>query len=106
MPAHPFDLFLEPADAPADQAAVCLQLRFTRPACPDSATEALEVGPLARQARQEIFELCQLNLQATLTGLCSVGEDVENKRRTVDNFDSGDVFQMPLLGGRQLVVED
>ena len=67
--ARPLDLlqlFLQPGDAVADDAAVELELRLADAARADAARLPLEVRPRARQARQHVLELRQLHLRARL----------------------------------------
>jgi hypothetical protein len=64
------------------------------------------VTPLAGQARHEVLGLGQLNLQARLTRLGALGEDIDNQRRAVQDFDVQSLLQVALLRRAQLVVED
>ena len=82
--ARPLDLgqlFLQARDAVADDAAVELELRFADAARADAAGLPLEVRPCARQARQQVFELRQLDLRARLAAARAAGENVENQSR-------------------------
>jgi len=64
------------------------------------------VAPLAGESRQEVLVLRQLHLEAALAGLGTFGEDVEDEGRAVEDLDVEGVFQMALLRGTELVVED
>src|SRR5262249_33681832 len=71
-------------DAAPDHAAVGFELRFAGTSRPDAAAEALEVSPLPDQARKQIGELGELDLELALGGARPLGEDVEDQRGTVD----------------------
>ena len=58
------------------------------------------------QARQGVFQLGQLDLQAGLGGAGARGEDVEDQLAAVEDFDLGRFFQVANLRRRQIVVED
>ena len=64
--------------------------------------------PHTAQARQQILQLCQLYLQATLTRLGMQTKDIQNQRGTIDNLDrfAHGFLQIGLLRGRQIVVKD
>ena len=93
-------------DALADQAAVGLQLGFTRPPGPDSTSETLQVGPLADQAGQQILVLGQFNLELAFVSAGVPAKYVENQGGPVDNFDLQRAFHVALLGGCEFVIED
>ena len=46
-----------------------------------------QMRPHTRQARQTIFQLSQFHLQLALARLGMLGKDIENKRRTIEDFD-------------------
>ena len=94
------------ADAGIDEAAVFFQLRFAGAARADAAAGAAEVAPHLPQARQGVFELGQLDLQACLDGAGARGEDVEDQLAAVEHFDVGRFFEVAHLRRRQVVVEN
>ena len=53
-------------DAVVDEPAIRLELGFTRAAHADAAAELLEVGPHARESRQHVLELRELDLHLRL----------------------------------------
>ncbi|MPM77676.1 hypothetical protein SDC9_124684 [bioreactor metagenome] len=59
----------------------------------------------AEQARQSILQLCQLNLQFTLTGLRPLRKNVEDQHRAVDDRQPQHQLQISKLDGGQLVVK-
>ena len=65
-----------------------------------------ERQPLAAQAREPVAAEGELDLRAALLGVGVLGEDVEDHGRPVDGGPAEDLLEVPLLGGRQLVVED
>ena len=106
LATHALDLALEAADARADQPAVRLELRLAGAARPDRALEALEVLPLAAQARQQVLVLRQLDLQRRLAAVGPAREDVEDERAAVQHLDLERGLEPQLLGRRELLVED
>ncbi len=80
------ELLLEPGDFVEDYAAVGLDLRFTGAAHADTAALAFEVGPQARQARQQVLVLGQFDLGFGVGCLGAAREDVENQRGAVENL--------------------
>ena len=93
-------------DAPPNHAPVRLELRLAGASGPDPAPEALEVGPLPHQARQEVRELGQLDLELPLAGPRALGEDVEDQGRPVDDPKLQRSRQVSLLDGREGIVGD
>ena len=67
---------------------------------------ALQVGPHAGQARQQILILSQLHLEAALLGPGPLGENVQDQGAPVQDLDPQQLGQHPHLGGGQVVVED
>src|SRR4051812_15148305 len=98
-------LALDVDDPFAELAAVALELGLTRAAQTDAA-DALpgEVGPESGQPRQAVFELRQLDLEAPLVSRRAAGEDVEDERRAVDDFDVERALEVALLGRGEIVV--
>ena len=66
------------------------------------------MAPHAAQAGVEVLVLGQAHLQAALLGGGVQGEDVEDQGGSVDNLDrlAQELFQVGLLAGGELVVED
>ena len=89
-----------------DQPPVRLDLRLAGAAGADGALHALEVRPLARQARQQVLHLRQRDLEAALPRVRPRGEDVQDQRRSVNDLRTQRFFEIALLRRRQLVVED
>ena len=104
--AHAFELFIYFLDAPRDSAAVGFELRFTRASGSDTAAQARHFDAPSGQARQHVVELRQLDLQAAFPRAGAAGEDIEDELRAVDDLDFERFFEIALLGGRQVVVED
>ena len=87
-------------------AAVRFDLGLAGAARADAAAEARHLDALARQARQQIFELRQLHLQLALLGAGAQGEDIEYQRGAVDDAHIGGALDILDLGGRQLAVRN
>src|SRR5262249_21781975 len=102
----PVQLSFQMRDAVADDAAVELERVPADPARAGAPRLPLEVRPRARQARQGVFELRQLNLRARLAAARAAGEDVENQAAAVDDRGAGDLLQVARLRRREVVVED
>ncbi len=103
---HVLDVPSHHQDALPDPAPVGLQLRLTGAPRPDPAAQPREKDPPSRQPRQEVLELGQLHLQPPLPRARPVGEDVEDQLRAVEGLDPDRLLDVPLLGRRQLLVDD
>jgi len=64
------------------------------------------VAPLASEPRQEVLVLRELDLEAAFARPGAPGEDVEDERRAVEDLGLEGVFEVALLRGAELVVED
>ena len=74
-----FEPLLHRLDALADHAAVEFDLRFARAtAQADAAALALQVRPAPHQARRQVLQARQFDLQLALVALRARGEDVQN----------------------------
>src|SRR5690606_17454761 len=83
---HLLEFALNPADPAADETAVRLDLRLTRPASPDRAFHTLEVRPLPGKSRQKVFHLSQCDLEAALPRPGTSREDIEDQGGPVDDL--------------------
>ena len=108
LAAHLVQCLPEVLNSRPYQPSVGLNLRFSRPPCPDAAAQAFEVRPLSGKAWHEVLVLGQLHLQTAFAGLGPRGKDVEDQRGTVDDLDVlvEGPFEVALLRWRQLVVAD
>src|SRR5439155_1443430 len=82
-PAGPFDVAqpaVELADARPHATAVHLELGLARAARAHAAAEPREVRPLARETRQQVLELGELDLHLALEASRPLREDVEDER--------------------------
>jgi hypothetical protein len=57
------------------------------------------------QASRQMLELCQLYLQFTLEGACTLREDIENEASTIKNAAFDQSFQVAFLRSSQGMVE-
>ncbi len=101
-----FHLALEHADALAHAAAVDFELGFPRTAQADAAADARQVRPHVGQTRQQIFQLRQLHLQLPLRGMRALGENIQDQPGAIEHLHVQHLFQVALLRGRQLPIED
>jgi hypothetical protein len=76
------------------------------PRKPDAALLALEVGPAAHQARRQVTELRELDLELALGAPRPPREDVEDEAGAVEHALADQPLEVALLGGRQLVVDE
>ncbi len=111
---HPADLPqlpLQLGDLAADEPPVGLQLGLAGAAGADGGLAAGRVlphqmAPHAGEAGQQIFVLGQLHLEPPLAGGGPLGEDVQDEGRAIQHLDPQVLGEGPLLGGREVVVED
>ncbi len=96
---------LQVTNAMIDQAPIFFQLGFAGAARANAPADAAEVAPHLPQARQRVFQLRQLDLQARLGGAGAGGEDVEYQFTAVKDFELRRFFQVADLRRRQIVVE-
>ncbi len=99
---------LQVTNAMIDQAPIFFQLGFAGAARANAPADAAEVAPHLPQARQRVFQLRQLDLQARPRAVCGGaggGEDVEYQFTAVKDFELRRFFQVADLRRRQIVVE-
>ncbi len=101
-----FQSLFQMTDALADAPAVDFELRFTRAARADAAAQPRQMRPLARQARQQIFELCKFYLHLALVAARALGENIEDQLAAIDDAHFERRFQIALLRRRQVFVDD
>jgi hypothetical protein len=104
-PADVFNLFRNRMDALSDAAAIRFQLRFARTSRPDSAAQPRQGGSHPDQARQEVLQLGELDLQLSFLRPRPPGKNVENQLRPVDYFPVNRILDLSQLCGCQLIVE-
>ena len=102
---HLVEAVVERLDAAADQAAVGLELRFTRTAQTDAALLALEVGPAAHQARRQVLELRELDLQLAFEAARALREDVEDQAAAIEHAALEFLLEVAFLAGRERVID-
>lgn len=64
------------------------------------------MGPHARQAGEEVLELGEFDLELAFACARTLGEDVQNQARAVNDFRACEFFEIPGLDGREVVVKD
>src|SRR5690606_2050191 len=84
---------------------VGLELRFTRTTQTDTTALALKVGPPANEARRQMRELRELDLQLALGRLRAAREDVEDQAGAVEYARFEHALEVALLAWAQRVVE-
>ena len=104
--AHFAQVALEARDAFLDAAAVPFALGLARAPRADAAGLAREVGPHAGEARQEIVQLGEFDLETAFAGAGPAGENIENEPGAVEPLAAGEFLQIAALGGREFVIKD
>ena len=107
LAAHDLQFARDFVDALLHSAAVGFELRFAFAAAhADAALLPRQVAPEPRQARQQMLELRQFDLQLAFARAGALGEDVEDERRAVENLAVENLLQVAALRGGKFVVED
>ena len=88
------------------QSAVGLELRLAGTAQADAALLPFEVRPAAHQARRQVLELRELDLELALEAAGALREDVEDQAAAVEHAPAGQLLEIALLAGRQRVVDE
>ena len=96
---------LQHRDLAANDPAVGFELCFARSAESDTTANAREVGPHARQARQQILELGQLDLQLGLVAARARREDIENDLGAIHDAHAEALFQLDALYWGETLIE-
>src|SRR5438128_11614520 len=104
--AHALELLVDFLDAPGNSAAVGFELCFARASRADSAAQPRHLDTVAGQPRQHIVELRQFDLQTALPRAGAPGEDVEDELGAIDNFYLKLLLEIPLLGRREVLIEN
>ena len=89
---------LDLLDAAVDSAAVGFELGFTGPAGSDAAAQAGHRRAMSGQARQQVVELREFDLQLAFPGPRAAGEDIEDQLGAVEDFTVERLFEIALLG--------
>lgn len=97
---------LEQLHALAEQAAVGFQLFLTRATQTDAPLLTFKVGPALNQAGGKMLQLGQFDLQLALVALGTQRKDVEDQCGTVDYPTLQHTLQIPLLGSRNVMIEN
>ena len=100
-----FQPLLDLADTLADQALVRFQLGFARAAQTDATLLPFQVSPAPDQSGRQVAQLGQLHLQLAFVALRPLREDVEDQTSPVQDPHLESLFEVPLLAGRQGIVE-
>ena len=103
---HFVNLAAEQGDSLLDPPPVAFQLGFAGAAPADAALLPLKLRVQRRQPGQQIIELGQLHLQFAFPRPRPLGEDVQDKLRSVQDAPLQRVGQVPLLGRRQFIIEN
>ena len=104
--AHAFQFHFHRLDALGNPPPVGLQLGFARTAGADAAALPRHLHAMARQPRQHVVQLRQFHLQAPFPRAGARGENVEDQLGPVDDLGGQRLFEIALLGGAQVLIED
>ena len=89
----------------ADDAPVRFELGFAGSAEADPAANTRQVGPHARQPREEIFELRELDLQLGFVAARARRKDVENHFGAIHDSEAEAFLELHALHRRERFVE-
>src|SRR5271170_7962178 len=104
---HLLQFLADLEDTFADQAAIGFDLCFTRTTQEaEAAALAFQVGPASDETAALIGEMRKLDLQATFSSLRAFAEDFEDQRCAIKHFRAPRLFQIALLHGAQLRIDD
>jgi hypothetical protein len=106
LPANVLDLPSDRLDSLPYPPPVGLELGLPGSPGADAAPEAREEHAPTGQPGQDVVELRELDLQASLPGAGPPGEDVQDELGAVDRLASHLRLEVALLGRREVVVED
>jgi hypothetical protein len=84
-------------DAIAEQTSVGFQLRFTWAPETDTTLLPLQVRPAAHQARRQVFQLRQLDLQLTFEAARPLRKDVEDQPSAIQHSTLQKGFEIAFL---------
>src|SRR5436189_3942313 len=98
--AHFFEFALESRNSLLDPPSIHFQLGFTRAAGSDSAGLPRQVMPHPGQARQQVLQLCQLNLQPSFTTPRPLRKNVQNELGAIEHLARKQVFEISSLRRR------
>ena len=65
-----------------------------------------EMRPVARQARQQIFQLRVFDLQLAFARAGALAENLQDQRRAIHDLAAEDFFQVARLGGAEFIVKN
>src|SRR5205807_851372 len=97
---------LEYGDAGPDPPPVDLELGFAGPPGADAAAQPRQDPAPARQPGKEVRHLGEFDLEASFAGPRPLREDVQDERGAVEDLGAQLAFEVPLLSGGQLAVDD
>ena len=100
-----FEFFAQQFDAHAEQAPVGFQLRLARAAQTNAAFLPLQVGPATHQARRQVLQLRQLDLNLALVALGALRENIQDQRRAIHHPRLQMCFEIALLRRCEDVIE-
>jgi hypothetical protein len=107
LPAHDLQLALNSRNAILNAASVSFQLRFAfTTAHSNAAFLPRQVAPEPRQARQQMLQLRQFDLQLAFFRASTLGKNVQDQRSPIQDFAIEDSLQIAALGRRKFVVEN
>ena len=105
-PPHDVDLVLQRLHAHADAPAIRFELGFAGTPGADAAAETRQRLARSDQARQQVLQLGELDLQLAFARAGAPREDVEDQLRAIDHLAIEPLVELAQLRRRQLVVED
>ena len=102
-----FKLAFDAGDAFLNEAAVSLELAFTRAAKEaEAAALALQMGPGADQTALLVLQMGQFDLQRAFTRGGAPAKDLEDEAGAIEHLGTPFLLEIALLDGRELGVDD
>jgi hypothetical protein len=99
--------FLLDLDDPApNPPSIHLQLRLAGAPGPNATSQPGQLAPMAGEAREQILELGQLDLELPLPRSGALGENIQNEPGPINHLSTKGGFEISLLGTGQVIVED
>src|ERR1700736_5347097 len=87
-------------------AAVRLELCFAGTSRTDTATESRHFHTASSQSREQVIQLREFHLQLSLARPRPPGENVEDQLRPIQNFAIQSAFEIALLRGSEIGIEE
>src|SRR3989304_3388426 len=106
MASNLLQLLLDLDDPAPNPSSIHLQLRLAGAPGPNAPSQPGQLAPMAGEAREQILELGQLDLELPLPRSGALGENIQNEPGPINHLSAKGGFEISLLGTGQVIVED